>query len=102
MKALTDNPDQRAIWVNDFDRVAPTAVDEIVRYATPVIHFRRTATRDIELGGQKIAEGDKVVMWYCSANRDETKFANPNAFDVLRPANEQVGFGAGGPHFCLG
>jgi cytochrome P450 len=102
MKALTDNPDQRAIWVNDFDRVAPTAVDEIVRFATPVIHFRRTATRDIELGGQKIAEGDKVVMWYCSANRDEAKFANPDAFDVLRPANDQVGFGAGGPHFCLG
>ena len=102
MKLLTDNPDQRKVWAADFDGVAPTAVDEIVRLASPVIHFRRTARRDTEIGGQKIAEGEKVVMWYTSANRDEAKFANPNAFDVLRPAGDQVGFGAGGPHFCLG
>ena len=102
MKLLTDNPDQRAIWMADFDGVAPTAVDEIVRIASPVIHFRRTATQDVDLGGQTIREGQKIVMWYCSANRDEAKFKDPNRFDVLRTANEQVGFGAGGPHFCLG
>jgi cytochrome P450 len=102
MKLLTDNPDQRKRWMSDFDAVAPTAVDEIVRLASPVIHFRRTATCDTEIGGQAIKEGDKVVMWYGSANRDEAKFPDPNTFDVLRPAGEQVGFGAGGPHFCLG
>jgi cytochrome P450 len=102
MKLLTDNPDQRKIWMADFDKVAPTAVDEIVRLASPVIHFRRTATQDTEVGGQPIKEGEKVVMWYGSANRDEAKFDRPNAFDVLRPAGDQVGFGAGGPHFCLG
>jgi cytochrome P450 len=102
MKLLTDNPDQRKRWMSDFDAVAPTAVDEFVRLGSPVIHFRRTATCDTEIGGQAIKEGDKVVMWYGSANRDEAKFPDPNTFDVLRPAGEQVGFGAGGPHFCLG
>jgi cytochrome P450 len=103
MKALTDHPEQRQIWMNDFDKVAPTAVEEIVRWATPVIHFRRTATRDTELSGQKIAEGDKIVMWYNSANRDERAYLDPYKFDVLREINpHQVGFGAGGPHFCLG
>jgi cytochrome P450 len=102
MKLLTDNPDQRKIWMADFDKVAPTAVDEIVRLASPVIHFRRTATQDTEIDGQPIKAGDKVVMWYTSANRDEAKFDRPNEFDVLRPAGDQVGFGAGGPHFCLG
>jgi cytochrome P450 len=102
MKLLTDNPGQRRVWMDDFDRVAPTAVDEIVRMSSPVIHFRRTAARDTELGGQPIAEGDKVVLWYNSANRDEAKFAEPDRFDVLRTPNEHVGFGAGGPHFCLG
>src|SRR5258706_12769665 len=102
MKMLTDHPEQRRIWTDDFDRVAPTAVDEIVRMSSPVIHFRRTASRDTELGGHPIAEGDKVVLWYNSANRDEAKFDEPDRFDVLRSPNEQVGFGAGGPHFCLG
>jgi methyl-branched lipid omega-hydroxylase len=102
MKLLTDHPDQRKIWMDDFDGVAPTAVDEIVRMASPVIHFRRTATADTEIGGQPIAAGEKVVMWYTSANRDEARFEDPFRFDVLRPAGEQVGFGAGGPHFCLG
>lgn len=102
MKALTDFPDQRRIWMDDFAGVTPTAVEEIVRWATPVIHFRRTATRDTELGGQAIAEGDKVVLWYNSANRDEAKFEDPYRFDVRRQPNEQAGFGAGGPHFCLG
>jgi cytochrome P450 len=102
MKALTDNPDQRRIWWDDFDGVAKTAVEEIVRYASPVIHFRRTATADTEIRGVPIAEGDKVVMWYNSANRDDAVFADPFAFDVRRDPNPQVGYGAGGPHFCLG
>lgn len=102
MKALTDHPDQRKLWMGDFERVTPTAVEEIVRWATPVIHFRRTASRDTEIGGVPIAEGQKVVLWYNSANRDETKFADPFRFDVTRTPNEHVGFGAGGPHFCLG
>jgi cytochrome P450 len=102
MKALTDFPDQRRIWQQDFARVTPTAVEEIVRWASPVIHFRRTVTADTELGGQKLAAGDKVVLWYNSANRDEAAFTDPYRFDVLREPNEHVGFGGGGPHFCLG
>jgi methyl-branched lipid omega-hydroxylase len=102
MKLLTDHPEQREIWMNDFEAVAPTAVEEIVRYASPVIHFRRTAVTDAEIGGQAIKAGDKVVLWYNSGNRDDTKFDNPYKFDVLRSPNEHMGFGAGGPHFCLG
>ena len=73
-----------------------------MRWATPVIHFRRTATDDTVVGGQEIKAGDKVVMFYNSANRDERAFDDPYRFDVLRTPNEHVGFGAGGPHFCLG
>jgi cytochrome P450 len=102
MKALCDHPAQRAIWAADFEGVAPTAVEEIVRWATPVIHFRRTATRDTELRGQRIRAGEKVVMWYCSANRDEEVFDAPFRFDVQRAPNEHVGFGGPGPHHCLG
>ena len=102
IKALTDFPAERARWVADFERLAPTAVEEIVRWATPVIHFRRTATRDLEIGGQLIRAGDKVVLWYNSANRDETFWSDPYRFDVTRTPNDHVGFGAGGPHFCLG
>jgi cytochrome P450 len=103
MKALTDHPDQRELWWSGYDRHAKTAVEEIVRWATPVIHFRRTATEDTELSGQPIAAGEKVVLWYASANRDERAFTDPYRFDVTRPLQPaQVGFGAGGPHFCLG
>jgi cytochrome P450 len=102
MKALCDYPEQRSRWAGDFERLAPTAVEEIVRWATPVIHFRRTATRDTEIGGQKIREGEKVVMWYCSGNRDETVFNEPFRFNVARTPNEHVGFGGPGPHFCMG
>jgi cytochrome P450 len=102
MQALCEFPEQRRVWAADFDRVAPTAVDEIVRWATPVIHFRRTATRDTVLRGQKIAEGQKVVLWYASGNRDEDVFENPFSFDVRRTPNEHVGFGGPGPHYCLG
>jgi methyl-branched lipid omega-hydroxylase len=102
MKALTDFPAERQRWMADFDGVAPTAVEEIVRWATPVIHFRRTATRDVEIGGQTIREGEKVVLWYNSANRDERAFSDPYRFDVGRTPNDHVGFGGGGAHFCLG
>ncbi|MCV7214055.1 cytochrome P450 [Mycobacterium crocinum] len=100
--ALTRYPEQREIWWNDFESVKDTAVEEVVRWASPVIYMRRTVTRDIELSGVKMAEGDKVTMWYASANRDEDKFANPWLFDVTRTPNHHVGFGGGGAHFCLG
>jgi cytochrome P450 len=102
MLELTRHPDQLARWLADFEKVSPTAVEEIVRWATPVINFRRTATRDVELGSQQIKEGDKVVMFYNSANRDERTFDDPYRFDVTRSPNEHLGFGGGGPHFCLG
>ena len=103
MHLLTTHPDQRALWFDDFEANTRTAVDEIVRYATPVVHFRRTATEDTEVGGQKIAAGQKLVMWYNSANRDDKVFTDPYKFDVLRSLQPaQVGFGSGGPHFCLG
>jgi len=102
MLELTRRPDQRKLWADDFEQVSPTAVEEIVRWATPVIHFRRTATRDTIVGGQEIKAGEKVVMFYNSANRDERAFDDPYRFDLTRTPNEHVGFGAGGPHFCLG
>ena len=103
MRELTIHRDQREIWFNDFEKHTKTAVEEIVRYATPVIHFRRTATQDTEINGQPIKEGEKVVMFYQSGNRDERMFANPFDFNVRREiAPAQIGFGAGGPHFCLG
>jgi cytochrome P450 len=102
MKALCDYPDERRKWVEDFGGVSATAVEEIVRWATPVIHMRRTCTRDTTLGGQAMKEGDKVVLWYNSANRDESVFEDPHRFDVTRTPNEHVGFGGPGPHFCLG
>ncbi len=99
---LTDRPDQRAIWAADFDGVAPTAVEEIVRLASPVIEMRRTATRDVDLAGQQLHEGDKVVLFYWSANRDESVFEDPFSFDVRRRENRHLAFGAPGAHFCLG
>jgi cytochrome P450 len=102
MKALTDHPDQRDAWWQDFAGVSRTAVEEIVRWASPVIHFRRTALIDTDIGGVPIKAGQKIVVFYNSANRDDAKFADPYRFDVRRDPNPQVGFGAGGPHFCLG
>ena len=99
---LTEHPDQRAIWTADFDRVAPTAVEEIVRLASPVTYMRRTATADTEVGGQAITAGDKLCLFYLAANRDEAHFVDPLRFDVLRQPNNHVGFGGPGPHFCLG
>jgi cytochrome P450 len=99
---LTEHPDQRAIWQADFEGVAPSAVEEIVRYASPVIFMRRTTTSGAHLGGADLAEGSKVVLFYWSANRDEEVFEDPLRFDLLRKPNEHVGFGGPGPHFCLG
>ncbi|MDO8423196.1 MAG: cytochrome P450 [Parvibaculum sp.] len=102
--ALSENPDQRAKLLAD-PSLIPSAVQEIIRWVSPVLHMRRTATEDTEIGGQAIAKGDKIVMWYASANRDETKWANPFDFDVARysdpHAPTQLGFGVG-QHFCLG
>jgi cytochrome P450 len=101
--ALTENPEQRAWWMEDFEGRAPAAVEEIVRWATPVVHFRRTVTTDgARLGDQELSEGDKVVMFYNSANRDEAVFDDPFAFDLSRDPNPHVGFGGPGPHFCMG
>jgi cytochrome P450 len=103
MLQLTEHPDQKAAWYGDFESKTKGAVEEIVRWASPVIHFRRTATRDTEIRGVKIKEGEKVVMWYNSGNRDEEIYENPHQFNIARTlAPAQVGFGAGGPHFCLG
>jgi cytochrome P450 len=103
MLQLTEHPDQKTAWYADFEGKTKGAVEEIVRWASPVIHFRRTATRDTEIRGVKIKEGEKVVMWYNSGNRDEEIYENPHQFNIARTlAPAQVGFGAGGPHFCLG
>jgi cytochrome P450 len=99
---LALDPAARAHWSSDIDAVTPTAVEEIVRYSSPVMHMRRTATRATMLGDQAIGAGDKVVLWFTSANRDETAFADPDRFDIDRTPNDHAGFGSGGPHFCLG
>lgn len=99
---LTEHPDQRAAWLADLECVTPTAVEEILRWASPVIFMRRTLATDAVLGGQQMAAGDKVAMFYWAANRDPAHFADPDAFDVRRSPNPHVGFGGPGPHFCLG
>lgn len=99
---LTDNPDQRDLWQSDFDKYAGTAVEEIVRLASPVTYMRRTALVDTELAGTPIAAGEKVLMNYLSANRDEDVFTDPYRFDITRDPNPHIGFGGPGPHFCLG
>jgi cholest-4-en-3-one 26-monooxygenase len=101
MAAFFDHPDQWELLRKDRS-LLPSAVEEMLRYVTPVMHFRRTATGDFELRGQEIKEGDKIVFWHTSANRDEEAFENPNAFDVTRTPNNHIAFGGGGPHFCLG
>ncbi len=99
---LTAHPDQRAAWANDVEGVGNTAVEEIVRLASPVAYMRRTATDDTVVGGQEIAAGDKLAMFYLAANRDEAVFTDPYSFNVHRDPNPHVGFGGPGPHFCLG
>lgn len=100
--ALSRYPAERDKWWSNFDRLAPTAVEEIVRWASPVIYMRRTLTRDYKLSGTKMKAGDKVTLWYNSANRDESTFDNPWLFDLARTPNPHFGFGGGGAHFCLG
>lgn len=102
MHYLTQNPDQRKIWQDDLDGVTPTAVEEIVRYAGPVVYMRRTLTQDYVLSGKELKQGEKVAMFYGSASRDEDVFENPDTFDVTRNPNNHLGFGGPGPHFCLG
>ena len=101
MLAMFEHPDQWQRLLKD-PGLIPTAAEEIVRWVSPVNLFRRTALRDTELGGKQIVAGDKVVVFYSSANRDESVFALPDQFDVARDPNPHVGFGGGGPHFCLG
>ncbi|MEU7859804.1 cytochrome P450 [Nonomuraea sp. NPDC049141] len=102
LKLFTDHPDQRELLLADFDGRVTKACDEIVRYSTPVIQFRRTLTQDHEMNGTHYKKGDKVLLFYNSANRDETVFQNPDAFDITRDPNPHVGFGGPGPHYCLG
>jgi len=100
MQALMDHPDQRQLLLDD-PSLIPSAVEESLRAFPAFAHFRRTATRDTELNGQPIHEGDKVLMWYLSSNRDESRYDDPDRFDVTRNPEHQA-FGAGGRHFCLG
>ncbi len=103
VQALSQYPEQKARWASDIAGHSDTATNEVIRWATPVMCFRRTATEDTELSGQRIAAGDKVVMFYRSGNRDESVFPDPYTFDITRrnrPAHQA--FGGGGPHHCLG
>jgi cytochrome P450 len=99
---LTAFPDQRELLLSDVDAHIAGTVEEIVRYSSPIIQFRRTLAREHRIGDRTLAAGDKVVLFYVSANRDEAVFADPDAFDITRQPNPHVGFGGGGPHFCLG
>ncbi|MEN9749044.1 MAG: hypothetical protein RL149_122 [Actinomycetota bacterium] len=101
MNNLINNPDQLALLQERPDLI-PWAVEEFLRYASPVYHFRRTATKDVDFNGVQIKAGQKVVPWFASGNRDESMFENPNKFDVTRNPNEHMTFGRGGPHMCLG
>src|SRR5207248_8346681 len=100
MRALMEDEEQKDMLLKD-PSLIPDAVEESLRMFPAFGHFRRTATQDAELHGQKISEGDKVVMWYASSNRDETRYEDPDRFDVRRNPEHQA-FGAGGRHFCLG
>ena len=102
MDALFEHPDQRAALDGDLDTLMPTAIEELLRWVSPVAYMRRTATVDTVLGDRDIKAGDKVVMYYGSANRDEAVFDGPDTLDLARTPNDHVAFGGGGPHFCLG
>jgi len=99
---LTDNPEQRALLLADFEARIAGAVEEIVRIASPVMYMRRTLTQDYTMNGHDYRAGDKVGLFYWSANRDEAVFPDPARFDITRSPNPHVGFGSAGPHFCLG
>jgi len=102
VQALFDWPGERARLQAGLDRLLPAAIEEMLRFVSPVVYMRRTATRDTQLGGRRIGEGDKVVMYYGAANRDDAVFADPDRFDIGRRPNEHVAFGGGGAHVCLG
>ena len=102
MHLLGQNPDERRAWQDDIDGLTATAVDEIVRMASPVTYMRRTVTRPLTLSGQDFETGDRLIMFYGVANRDPRVFDDPERFDVRRDPNPHVGFGGPGPHFCLG
>ena len=102
LKALTDFPDQRAWLLEDFDNRVGGAVEEFIRWASPVMTFRRTAAKDLEIGGHAISAGEKVVLFYSSGNWDTEVFEHPERLDLSRSPNPHVGFGGGGVHFCLG
>jgi cytochrome P450 len=99
---FSDHPEQRALLLDDPGARMGSAVEEIVRQASPVMFMRRTLTRDYTMNGHDYHEGEKVALFYWSANYDETVFADPARFDITRSPNPHVGFGAAGPHFCLG
>ena len=99
---LTAHPEQRSHLLGNVEDRLPAAVEEVVRYSTPVTWMRRTLTRDYELMGSTYHAGDRVILYYVSANRDEREFKDPHAFDITRSPNAHFGFGAPGPHFCLG
>jgi methyl-branched lipid omega-hydroxylase len=102
LNLFTRHPEQRELLLADLEGRLPGAVEEIVRYASPVIFMRRSVTRDCTLNGNEFREGDRAVLFYWAANRDESVFADPGKFDITRSPNPHVGFGAAGPHFCLG
>jgi cytochrome P450 len=102
VRLLSENPEQRELLLSDLPGHLDTATEEILRHATPVMHFRRTAKVDTEIRGVPIQAGEAVVMWYCSGNYDEEVFPEPQRFDITRDPNRHLAFGAGGPHFCIG
>ncbi|MCW2673291.1 MAG: cytochrome monooxygenase, partial [Frankiales bacterium] len=102
MQAFFDHPDQWELFKSSRPEVLDTAVEEIIRWATPVMQFQRTALKDYELGGEQIKAGDRVAIYYSAANRDQTALSEPDTFDITRKENEHIAFGGGGPHFCLG
>lgn len=101
VRALSEFPEVRKRWLADYDTLSGPVIEEIIRWASPVMHFRRTATKDVEVRGQTIKAGDKVVLWYAAGNRDRSVFTDPDRLDIDRDA-AHIGFGGGGPHFCLG
>lgn len=102
VRLFSENPEQKALLLEDLEGRVGGAVEEVLRFASPVMHFRRTATEDTTIDGVQIKKGEHVVMWYCSGNRDQTVFEDADTFNILRTPNDHLGFGGGGPHFCLG
>ncbi|MCK9247389.1 MAG: cytochrome P450 [Solirubrobacteraceae bacterium] len=102
IRLFSENPDQLALLQEDMDGRIDGAIEEILRVASPLVHMRRTATEDVQIRDAQIKKGDKVVLWYCSGNRDEEVYEDPDRFDILRDPNRHVAFGGGGPHYCLG